>query len=103
MFHPPASGRITISQNPNPVLDAGPTLQQGQAPLEYAFDNGYSGVTGPWYAIASAAGVIVGITEVFGTWPFSQDAGGRPEQTQNLHRTYPQSQWAAMGGYQQGA
>lgn len=65
-FHPPANNRVTISQDPNPVLDAGPTLQQAQAPVEYADEDGYSGVAGPWYAIANVAGVTIGITEVFG-------------------------------------
>jgi len=62
-FHPPANNRVTISMSPSPAIDAGPTLQQGQAPLVYHAEKGAGPATLPWYAIANVAGVVIGITE----------------------------------------
>jgi hypothetical protein len=63
VFHPPASNRITIGINPGITIDAGPTLQQGQTALKYT--EAYEGDLAhtQFFAVASAAGTILGITE----------------------------------------
>jgi hypothetical protein len=62
-FHPPANNRVTISQDPPVVLDAGPTLQQSQAPLTYDYEDYGDVVCGQFFGIANVAGVTIGITE----------------------------------------
>jgi hypothetical protein len=63
IFHPNANNRVTISDHSGVVLDAGPTLQPGQAPLVWCVAEVGLLVTKQLFAIASVAGVVVGITE----------------------------------------
>lgn len=60
-FWPPANNRVTISNNPNPVIDGRMTLQQGQAPMVFSGE----AAKRPWFAIANVAGVQVGFDEVY--------------------------------------
>lgn len=63
-FHPSPNARVTLGGNSNVLLDQGPTLQQGQAPLTYTYERDGCFVNGPFWGVASVAGTIIGITEV---------------------------------------
>lgn len=93
VFHPPASGRITISDSPNPTLDGGPTLIAGTPALIFDTDKDEEITTSPFYAIGSAAGLTLGITEVHWDKPIAFGPNARPAtQPVSLYPYAPFSQ-----------
>jgi hypothetical protein len=62
---PPASGRLTLSLNPEPTDQNGITLYATQSPFKLSFFNDGALTFGPWYAIADAGTLTIGIAETF--------------------------------------
>jgi len=81
IFHPPANNRVTLSNDATVVLDMGPTLQQGQAPLVLTMEQHGDVVQMPWNGISNLAGTVIGVTEVFGPWPLQDDSAGPVDTT----------------------
>jgi hypothetical protein len=63
IFHAHANNRITISDKAGPVLDSGPTLRPAGNDIVYCVAEVGLLTTKPFYAVASVAGVVIGITE----------------------------------------
>jgi hypothetical protein len=57
-------GRITLSHDPNVVIDNGLTIVQQSGPLELLIEKLGSAVCQAWYAISAGAGNVLGVIEV---------------------------------------
>ena len=62
---PPNAGRVTIQFGRAAVIDQGPTIQAGTAPLRMDYDEYGDLIEGDIHAIADAANRTVGITVGF--------------------------------------
>jgi hypothetical protein len=60
---PPSAGRVTISDNPSVIIDAGITLSSGTAALELTVEVYGQFITKKLFAIADAAGRQIGWIE----------------------------------------
>lgn len=60
----PAANRITVSQNPSPVLDAGIDIYASTLPLQLYYEDWGSALQDQWFAIAATANATIGVTEL---------------------------------------
>lgn len=64
IFTGPNAGRITLGNSNAITLDNGHTISLTSGPLELTFERHGNLVKMPWWAIASAGGTLMGVSEV---------------------------------------